>query len=171
MPVQACLKTVLWLGILIILQRKSRIYPTLAKYWNMDLCLIGNTLFLVTDRDTEPIPAKSRSSKIDVYFLRCCGLFRYREKSNDLIFKPYLSVQMLPLVQPGFFWIKTYENLVKLSLVILTLEIVIVGYLIYRRFSKKTEQEPVSDPRIQKIQKELREIEAENRRAGFKRVK
>ena len=59
----------------------------------------------------------------------------------------------------------------KLSLVILTLEIVIVGYLIYRRFSKKTEQEPVSDPRIQKIQKELREIEAENRRAGFKRVK
>jgi hypothetical protein len=59
----------------------------------------------------------------------------------------------------------------KLLIVILTLEIFIVGYLIYRRFSKKTGQEPVSDPRIQKIQKELREIEAENRRAGFKRVK
>lgn len=65
----------------------------------MDLCLIGNTLLLVTDRYTEKIPAKSSSSKIDIYFLRCCDLFRYREKSNDLIFKPYLSVQMLPLIR------------------------------------------------------------------------
>jgi hypothetical protein len=60
---------------------------------------------------------------------------------------------------------------VKLLLVILALEIVVIGYFIYRRFSKKTDQEPVSDSRIQKIQKELKEIEAENRRVGFERVK
>ena len=64
------------------------------------------------------------------------------------------------------------EGWVKLLVIIFVLEVVlIVGFLLYKKTSKKKVEIQVSEAEIMQIDKEVRNFIAEWRRSEFKRIK